>query len=159
MTQQRVVAWGEFAAAAPDIAARGGRLLSGGVAFIGTVTRDGAPRVAPFTPLICDDRLVALLGKHTVKYQCLLRDPRCSIHAVLGPDDEEFMMIGRAHISDDWSTRIRAAIEARKINMTSNNDVAFEFRIGFAHWAKWLGLGTPDIHRIHESWRSDREDA
>ena len=145
--------WGDLAAAEPLIAARGAKLFAEGVAYVGTMARDGSPRVAPFTPLICDDRLVAFLGKHTVKYQCLLRDPRFSIHAVLGPSDEEFMLLGRAVVSDDWATRIRAAIEARKINMTSKNDAAFEFRIRFAHWAIWRGLGTPNIHRESKSWR------
>lgn len=149
-------AWGDFAAAEPDLAKRGAKLLSEGVAYIGTMARDGSPRVAPFTPLICDGRLIAFLGKHTVKYQCLLRDPRSSIHAVLGPSDEEFMILGRATVSDDWATRIRAAIEARKINMTSKNDVAFEFQIRFAHWAIWRGLGTPNIHCESKPWRSSK---
>jgi hypothetical protein len=153
MTLTQGATWGEFAAAEPDLAEHGAKLLGEGVAFIGTTAIDGSPRVAPFTPLICDDRLVALLGKQTVKYQCLLRDPRFSIHAVLGPSDEEFMILGQATASDDWATRIRAAIEARKINMTSKNDVAFEFRLHFAHWAIWHGLGTPNIHRESKSWR------
>lgn len=145
--------WEEFAAVEPDLAKRGAKFLGDGVAYIGTTARDGSPRVAPFTPLIGDGRLLAFLGKHTVKYHCLLRDPRFSIHAVLGPSDEEFMILGRAVVSDDWATRILAAIEARKINMTSTDDVAFEFRIEFAHWAIWRGLGTPSIHRESKSWR------
>lgn len=146
--------WGEFAAAEPDIAHRGEKLLRTGVAFIGTAARDGSPRVAPFTPLICDERLVALVARHTAKYRCLLRDPRFAIHAVLGDSDEEFMLLGEAHPRDDWATRIRAAIEARKINMTSQNDVAFEFRFRYAHWAIWHGLGTGNIHRESRKWEA-----
>jgi hypothetical protein len=156
MTLTQGATWGEFAAAEPDLAERGAKLLSEGVAYIGTTARDGSPRVAPFTPLIGDGRLLAFLGTHTVKYRCLLRDPRFSIHAVLGSSDEEFMLLGSASISDDWATRIRAAIEARKINMTSKDDVAFEFRINFAHWAIWRGLGTPSIHRESKSWRLEK---
>lgn len=155
----RGATWGEFAAAEPHLARRGEKLLRTGVAFIGTTARDGSPRVAPFTPLICDDRLIAFLGKHTVKYQCLLRDPRFSIHAVLGDSDEEFMLLGQAEASDDWATRIRAAIEARKIDMTSKNDVALEFRFRFAHWAIWHGLGTGNIHRESRTWNSRKEPA
>ena len=111
----------------------------------------------PFTPLIGDGRLLAFVGKHTAKYRNLLREPRCAIHAMLGKDDEEFMLIGRAVVSDDWATRMQAAIEARKINMTSKNDVAFEFMIERVHWAIWEGLGTPDIRRRAERWEAPDE--
>jgi len=146
--------WAEFAAAAPEIAERGGRRLGVGVAYIATTARDGSPRVHPFTPLIGGGRLLAFIAKHTVKYGNLLREPRFAIHAMIGKDDEEFMIIGRAVASDDWATRLQAAIEARKISMTSSNDVAFEFFIARAHWAVWDGLGTPNIRKRSERWRS-----
>ena len=144
--------WQEFAAAAPQLAERGEKRLRVGVAFIATTAKDGSPRVHPFTPLIGGGRLVALIAKHTVKYGNLLRDPRFAIHAWLGDSDEEFAIIGRAVVSDDWATRMQAAIEAKKINMTSKNDVAFEFMIDSAHWAIWEGLGTPNIRRRAERW-------
>ena len=151
--QFEAVNWAQFAAAEPDMACRGDRLLRTGVAYIGTIASDGSPRVAPFTPLLCGDRLVGFLGQHTAKYRCLLGDPRFSIHAPLGDSDEEFMILGVASLADDWATRMRGAIEARKINLTSHNDVVFEFRIDFAHWAIWHGLGTADIRREARTWR------
>jgi hypothetical protein len=147
------VTWGDFAAATPDLAGRGARLLRVGVAYVATTAKDGSPRVHPFTPLIGSGRLLAFIGKHTVKYGNLLRDPRCAIHAMLGNDDEEFMIIGRAVVCDDWATSMLAAVEARKINMTSRNHVPFEFMIERAHWAVWEGLGTPDIGRRAERWQ------
>jgi uncharacterized pyridoxamine 5'-phosphate oxidase family protein len=137
------------------MAERGAKLLAYGVAFIATTARDGSPRVHPFTPLISDGRLLAFIAADTVKYHSLRRDARYSVHAMLGKDDEEFMITGRAVVSDDWASRMGAAIEARKINMTSKNDVAFEFTIEFAHWAIWRSLGTPDIRREAEAWRAD----
>ena len=97
---------------------------------------------------------MAFIGKHTVKHQNLRRDARYSVHAMLGEDDEEFMISGRATVSDDWASRMQAAVEARKIKMTSKNDVAFEFTIEFAHWAIWRDLGTPDIRREAKAWRA-----
>lgn len=146
--------WGEFASAEPELAARGAKLFGFGVAFIATTAKDGSARVHPFCPLIHDGRLLALIGTHTVKYGNLLRDARYSIHAMLGKDDEEFVVRGRAIESDDWATRMGAAIEAKKINMTSKDDVAFEFMIDFAHWAIWRGLGTADIRREAKAWRA-----
>ena len=146
--------WGEFGAAAPDLVERGARLLGVGVAYIATTAKDGSPRVHPFTPLIGGGRLLAFIGRHTVKYHNLIRDPRCSIHAVLGNDDEEFLVIGRAVVRDDWATSMQAAVEARKINMTSRNHVSFEFMVERAHWTIWEGLGTPDIRRRAERWET-----
>ena len=147
-----MVTWAEFAQSSPRLAGYGERLLGVGVAYISTIAREGSPRIHPFTPLLEDGRLLALIAKHTVKYGNLLRDPRCSIHAVLGESDEEFMFIGHAVVSDDPATRMQAAVAARRINMTSQNDVAFEFMIDRVHWAVWRGLGTPDIHRESERW-------
>ena len=144
--------WREFAEAAPEIAERGEKRLRCGVAYIGTTAKDGSPRVHPFTPLIGGGKLLALIATHTVKYANLLRDPRYAIHGWLGESDEEFAIIGRAAVSDDWATRMQAAIEAKKINMTSKNDVAFEFTIESAHCAIWEGLGTPNIRRRAERW-------
>lgn len=144
--------WGEFAASAPDIAERGARRLGVGVALIGTVTRDGAPRVHPVTPLIAGGRLFVFVAVHTVKYPNLRRDDRYALHAVPGKDDEEFLLIGRALESNDWASQILAAAAAREIGMTSKDHVLFELLIERAHWAVWEGLGTPDIRRVAERW-------
>jgi len=146
------VSWGEFAAAAPAIAERGERLLAHGIAYMATTNRDGAPRVHPFTPLISGGRLLAFIGVHTVKYANLRRVGRYAVHAALGDDDEEFLIIGRAVESNDWASQILAAAAAREIGMTSKEHVLFELRIERAHWAVWEGLGTPDIRRRAERW-------
>ncbi len=145
--------WGQFAEAAPQLAHRGAGRLAVGVAYIATTARDGAPRVHPVTPLIAGARLLAFVGISTVKYANLRRDGRYAMHGVLGEDDEEFLIIGRAVAADDWASRILAAVQAKRINMTSKNDVLFEFEIERAHWVKWQNLGTPDIRRIAERWQ------
>ncbi|MEX0800403.1 MAG: pyridoxamine 5'-phosphate oxidase [Dehalococcoidia bacterium] len=152
--------WGEFAAAAPEIAERGARRLGIGVALIGTVARDGAPRVHPVTPLIAGGRpdgrasarLFVFVAVHTAKYPNLRRDSRYALHAVPGKDDEEFLLIGRAVESNDWASQMLAASAAREIGMTSVDHVLFELLIERAHWAVWEGLGTPDIRRVAERW-------
>ena len=145
--------WAEFAAAAPETAERGAALLGIGYAFIATTGRDGSPRLHPMTPLIGGGRLLAFVAVHTVKYRNLLRDPRYALHAVLGESDEEFLVTGRAAVSDDWASRMLAAAEARRIGMNSRDDVLFEFGVERAHWAVWDGLGTPNISRRANSWR------
>ena len=145
--------WAEFAAAAPELAERGARRLGIGYAFIATIAGDGSPRLHPVTPLIGGGRLLAFVGVHTAKYRNLLRDPRYALHAVLGDSDEEFLVIGCAVASDDWASRMLAAAEARRIGMTSRDDMLFELHIERAHWAVWDGLGTPNISRRAKGWR------
>jgi hypothetical protein len=149
-----IASWAKFADASPRLAERGAGLLGVGVAYIATTAQDKSARVHPFTPLIGGGRLLAFIARHTVKYGNLIRDPRYAIHAMLGKDDEEFMIIGRAVVSADWATSMLAAVEARKINMTSSNHVPFEFMIDRVHWAVWEGLGTPDIRRRAERWQA-----
>ena len=144
--------WGEFTKASPDLAERGAKRLGIGVALIGTVTRDGAPRVHPVTPLIAGGRLFVFVAVHTVKYANLRRDDRYALHAVPGKDDEEFLLIGRAVVADDWASGILAASAAREIGMTSKDHVLFELHIERAHWAVWEGLGTPEIRRVAKRW-------
>ncbi len=145
--------WGEFAAAAPDLAEKGARRFGYGVAFIATADEDGRPRVHPVTPLIAEGRLFVFVALGTPKERNLRRDGRYSMHAVLGDKDEEFLVNGRAVIADDADSRALAWEAAQAIGMTSKNDVLMEFMVERAHWAVWEGLGTQDIRRVAESWR------
>ncbi len=146
--------WGEFAAAAPEIAERGWKLFAYGHAYIGTPTLDGSPNVHPITPLMAGGRLVVFVEKDTAKCRSLLRDGRYAIHAVLGQDDEEFLIRGRAEVTDDPASQALAWEAARAIGMTSKNPIIMEFMIERAHWAIWEGLGTPDIRRVAKRWRA-----
>src|SRR5829696_5338028 len=58
----RMVSWGEFAVAEPDLAAAGRKLFTQyglGLAFIATTAADGAPRLHPITIALTDDNLYA----------------------------------------------------------------------------------------------------
>src|SRR2546426_12673602 len=78
--------WGEFAAAAPELAAFGEeRFRAAEVAYLATVRADGSPGVHPFTPILCDGRLFAFMVPTSPKGHDLRRDPRDSIHS-LGTD-------------------------------------------------------------------------
>ena len=144
--------WEQFARAAPELAELGARRFAVGVAYLATSGGDGRPYIHPVTPLIAGGRLFVFVALRTPKERNLLRDGRYAMHAVLGNDDEEFLIMGRAVPADDWATRLLAAAEAAKIGMTSKDDVLFEFHIERAHWAVWEGLGTPNIRRISRRW-------
>ncbi|MEZ5204227.1 MAG: pyridoxamine 5'-phosphate oxidase family protein [Acidimicrobiales bacterium] len=114
--------WGEFSSAAPELAAAGERLLTQfgpGLAFLATVRVDGAPRLHPICPVICDGELWAFVISASPKCADLRRDGRFALHS-FPPDavDDEFTIAGRASEAVDlefgvatWE-RIRSATTA-----------------------------------------------
>lgn len=122
------------------------------MAYIATTGQDGRPFVHPVTPLIAGGRLFVFVALGTPKERNLRRDGRYAMHAILGKDDEEFAINGRAVVSDDPASRALAHEAAQAIGMTTKNDVLMEFMVERAHWAIWEGLGTPDIRRNARRW-------
>lgn len=146
--------WGEFAKAAPQMAERGAKRLAVGLAYLATTGRDGRPQLHPVTPLIADGRLFVFVALGTPKERSLRRAGRYAMHAVLGNDDEEFLISGRAVVADDGESRSLAHAAAEAIGMTTKDDVLMEFMIGQAHYAVWEGLGTPQICKRAQRWNA-----
>ncbi len=93
------VRWSEFAAAAPELAAGGHKLLHQfglGLAFLATIRKDGAPRLHPFCPIVTAGGIFGFIVA-SPKQDDLRRDGRVAIHA-FPPEavDDEFMFAGRA---------------------------------------------------------------
>lgn len=68
------------------------------MALLGTLRRDGAPRISPVEPYICQGHLLFGSMSWSLKTRDLLRDPRCVLHsAVAAPDrgDAELKLSGR----------------------------------------------------------------
>ena len=145
--------WEEFASAAPELAERGAKRFGIGFAYLATVSEDGAPQVHPVTPLVAGSGLFVFVALGTPKERNLRRDGRYAMHAVLGKDDEEFLISGRAVVANEWASRFLAAAAAVKIGMTSKDDVLFEFNIERAHWAVWENVATPNMRKISKRWR------
>src|SRR5262245_49118593 len=73
-----VVSWGELQSTRPELAEGGRALLyqvGVGLAFLGTVARDGRPRVNPVCPLLTDADIYAFVVPGP-KRDDLLRDGR-----------------------------------------------------------------------------------
>ena len=76
--------WSEFAQREPRLAALGHRrLVDPGVVLVGTIRRDGTPRISPVEPLVWerDLWLSMLLGSY--KAADLKRDPRILVHSIV----------------------------------------------------------------------------
>jgi hypothetical protein len=94
------VNWAELEAAAPEIARLGReRLEEARVTLLGTLRKDGSPRISPVEPSLTDGHLLFGAMSWSSKTRDLLRDPRCVLHsAVTGPDTGvgELKLYGRA---------------------------------------------------------------
>lgn len=92
--------WAEFEAAAPEVARPGKERLDRlGVALLGTLRKDGSPRISPVEPYFVQDHLLFGAMTWSLKARDLLSDTRCVLHsAVTAPDagESEIKLYGRA---------------------------------------------------------------
>jgi hypothetical protein len=113
------VNWAEFAAAAPELARLGEeRLRSRELCLIGTLRRNGWPRISPVEPEFVGDELMLGVMWRSPKALDLLRDPRIVVHSTLTDRHDlsgDFKLYGRGLPVDDPSRldAHRAAIKAR----------------------------------------------
>jgi hypothetical protein len=99
--------WADFAAAAPEMADGGRQRLENGVALLGTIRRDGSPRISPVEPVFAASQLMFGIMR-SAKNADLERDARCVLHsAVSDPNgsEGEFKLYGRAILTADAATR------------------------------------------------------
>ena len=107
------VTWGEFAEADPELAALGeAQFARTGLALVGTLRRDGWPRISPVEPFIASGHLYLGMMWRSVKALDLLRDPRCVVHSTVSDregTEGEFKVYGRAAEVTDPEERRRFA--------------------------------------------------
>ena len=111
--------WDEFANVAPELAQLGDERLRGReLCLLGTLRRNGYPRISPVEPEFVEGELMLGMMWRSPKALDLLRDPRCIVHSVVSRRDGEegdFKLYGRAVQVDDPErrARYRATIKAR----------------------------------------------
>ncbi len=103
--------WQQFAAQAPELAALGeAQFARTGLALVGTLRRDGWPRISPVEPFIVDGQLYLGMMWRSRKALDLLRDPRCVVHSTVSERngaEGEFKVYGRAVEVNDPEERRR----------------------------------------------------
>jgi len=112
--------WAEFEEAAPELAALGReRIEQFGFVFIGTVRRDGGPRVNPVEAHFVAGDLALCMIRGSLKARDLLRDSRAFLHSPvlerhLGTPGE-FKLRGRALSVADAARRdlVAETVESR----------------------------------------------
>jgi len=170
-----VVSWREFESEAPGIAAVAAMLWPGisalnrgepkppgapwfPTAFLATARRDGSPRLHPFCPVLAAGRLFAAIPRSSPKGDDLRRDPRCVIHALPGPDDDELAIRARAiDAGHDMAVRVAIIAVVRLSRVggmieTVSADPIFEFDIIRVDAARWLDIGQPGTRAVRQTW-------
>ena len=103
--------WDEFEAGAPDLAALArGEFERHGMALVGTLRKDGSPRISCVLPYVLDGELYLGMMWRSRKAVDLLRDSRLVLHNPISTnqgDEVEISLRGRAVEIDDEKTRRR----------------------------------------------------
>jgi hypothetical protein len=103
--------WDEFAAAAPELADLGEeRLRRRELCLVGTLRRNGWPRITPVEPDFVDGELMLGMMWRSPKALDLLRDPRLVVHSVVSRregDEGDFKLYAHARQVDGPGVRAR----------------------------------------------------
>ena len=145
--------WSSFAAAAPELAEAGRRLIYRrpvGEAFLATVRDDEPPRINPIYVAVLDGRLLAFLAR-SPKQSALIEDGRYALHTHQDPAaPSEFLVRGRVAVVKDPA--VRAAAEAAWYFEVDETWALFEFSVDTAVLGE-----RPDADAwppVYTSWRA-----
>jgi nitroimidazol reductase NimA-like FMN-containing flavoprotein (pyridoxamine 5'-phosphate oxidase superfamily) len=114
-----VASWGAFARAHPSFGALALARIDGeGLVMVGTLRRNGWPRISPVEPLVLDGELYLGMMHRSRKAVDLLRDSRCVVHSIVhdkGGAEGDVKVYGRAVTVEGPAERERScrALEAR----------------------------------------------
>jgi hypothetical protein len=151
--------WSAFEADAPELAAAGCRLLFAqgtGYAFLGTVRKDGGPRMHPICPVLAGGELYAFIVDMGPKYRDLLRDPRFALHAFPPPEGgQEFYLTGLARSVADPALR-QAVVAATGGALGAHDfEALFVFDLDRALHTAWTNWGTREAWPAFHKWRAE----
>lgn len=142
--------WRHLEMGAPEIARLGAaRLESARVAMMGTVCRDGSPRISPIEPYIASGHLLVGAMVWSAKAADLRRDPRYTLHSIVtGPDtgEGELKLRGLAMEAD---ADLRAeAPNSWWSGQGPDKATVFVLRIGQALFVAWdIERGEMTVHQ------------
>ena len=103
--------WEDFKLDSPELAALGEERFEGiGLALLGTLSKNGWPRISPVEPLFAHGQLYLGMMYGSRKARDLLRDPRCTVHSATSKRDGsegDFKVYGRVTEVHDLDERRR----------------------------------------------------
>jgi Pyridoxamine 5'-phosphate oxidase len=143
--------WGELEVGAAEVAGPGReRLEAAGVALLGTLRRDGFPRISPIEPYLAAGNLLLGAMARSWKARDLRRDPRCTLHSVISrpnAGEVELKLYGRAVEVTDAVVR-NAAGRAWWVSRPAEQAYVVSLDVESAALVEWdLGRGEMTVTR------------
>lgn len=142
--------WRDLGMGAPEIARLGmARLTAARVAMLGTLRRDGSPRLSPIEPHVVNGCLLVGAMAWSGKAADLRRDPRYALHStVTSPDNGEGELKLYGFAGEANPALRAAATEAWWSVQPSHKATVFALGIGQALFLEWdLQRGVMTTHR------------
>ncbi len=153
--------WGDLESSNAAMADAGRALLyqfGVGLAFLGTVRKDGVARLHPVCPLITDDCMY-LFVIPSAKRNDLLRDGRYALHSFpCDTNEDAFGMSGTARLVVDDARRreLGDQFAAERASFGSPHpaaeDLLFELSLDSCFLTRTTGHGDPNPQ--HQHWRA-----
>jgi len=142
--------WRDVERGAPLLARLGmARVAAARVAMLGTLRRDGSPRISPVEPFIVDGQLLFDAMTWSEKAHDLCRDPRYVLHSVVaGPDSGEGELKLDGCAAPAGPDLRGAAADAWWSSHPPEQAIVFALRIGAAVFVAWdTDAGVMTVHR------------
>jgi hypothetical protein len=131
--------WRDVELGAPELARLGmARLNSARLALLGTLRRDGSPRISPIEPCIAGGQLLIGAMAWSAKASDLRRDPRYTLHSVVtGPDTAEGDLKLHGPAAEAAQDLRAAAAGAWWLASAPEKALVFTLHIGQAAFIDW----------------------
>jgi hypothetical protein len=142
--------WRDVELGAPELARLGmARLNSARVAMLGTLRRDGSPRISPIEPYIVKGQLLVGAMTWSAKVSDLRRDPRYVLHSVVtSPDSGEGELKLYGPAAEAGHDLREAAADAWWMAGALEIAVVFSLQIRQAVFIDWdINRGLMTVHR------------
>lgn len=143
------MSWSKLESQSPEIAEFGKTRLHNKVAYLGTIRKDGSPRVHPFTPIIGGGHFFIFMEPTSPKGHDLRRDGRYAVHCSVtdtSGESGEVIVTGRAKFIEDPDARALAV----KISpyKPAERYILFEFEVESV-----LVTEYPEGHPVRRQWK------
>ena len=141
--------WQDLEQGAPELARLGlARLEAAGLAMLGTLRRDGSPRISPVEPYIALGRLLAGAMTWSGKAADLRRDRRYVLHSVVTGRDSGEGELKISGLAAEADPGLRVAAKAWWSAYPPCRSVVFRLRIGQAVFVAWdIDSGIMTVHQ------------
>jgi hypothetical protein len=141
--------WQQLKEQAPDLASAAHELWQRhGIMYLATIRADGSPRLHPVVPILANGRIFIAIAQASPKWRDLCRDPRCVLHALPGPRDDEFAL--RCLARENQAAR--GTVQAAANHVIHDDDHIIEFDIEVADFGWWAQVGQPGTYSVRTRW-------